>query len=673
MLRGALKTVVLTSLAVAACGCAMPSAQATPFFGEGKASTDRVNLWPVFYHDGPATSFLWPVGEHITDKRFLISPFYSQEELGEGKRRYGALGPLVAFNQKTGENRIFPVFWKAGGYFVLFPLIWLYGQDGLGSECSAVFPLWMQFREKEGISTHLFWPFVHWRTPPKGGRPDPEEEYGWRLWPAYGHYSQGKRNTHYWLWPFGRYQRHGDDRLGYFLPFYFGWEDAEGRLDIVPPVYMRQRTGDVNRLAVLPLFFSQWAAEASKLWVFPTYWRSVGKAARTDALFPFFYLFRDEDSHRLGIFPFVYRGREGDELYQWVFPTYFSKTGPDSTTRMFLPFYYGHKSPQKTALGLLPFYYGSYGKGWSHTNVAGILWDSRIDGDSHEWWALMPFSGGAAGRGARRHHVWPAYSYQQDGDDRRVDLVPLLPIVEDGPQNAFLSLVGWRRKPDYRSFWVVPYWTTRQEGSAKWRALGEAWQARTVERTTHVLPLYRHRYRGPEDGSLVKLEAVPNPEDAVNRYPTAEVADRLFPLWNSVEERVLVGPQQGVKHGELDLLLWLYNYDRRVYAPNQELPDERLDTTHWQVLWELVDYKREQMLRPSPAGSDDSSRLRVLWRVVYYERRGDDVSFDALPGITYDSRPGEKKVFSFLWRVLRYEWDHEEGTKWHVLFVPFGG
>ena len=56
---------------------------------------------------------------------------------------------------------------------------------------------------------------------------------------------------------------------------------------------------------------------------------------------------------------------------------------------------------------------------------------------------------------------------------------------------------------------------------------------------------------------------------------------------------------------------------------------------------------------------------------MHYERTGDHSAFDMFPGITVDRTPGEKKVVSFLWRVFRYERD-KEGTRVHVLFIPFG-
>jgi hypothetical protein len=136
MKRRLLALLLISASILTALGCAVPSAQATPFFEDGKASPERINLWPIYYHDGPATSILWPVGEHIEDERLLVWPFYSQEELGEGKRRYGALGPLVAFNQKTGDNRIVPVFWGAH-YLVVFPLLWLYPGDARGCQRAA--------------------------------------------------------------------------------------------------------------------------------------------------------------------------------------------------------------------------------------------------------------------------------------------------------------------------------------------------------------------------------------------------------------------------------------------------------------------------------------------------------------------------------------------------------
>ena len=107
--------------------------------------------------------------------------------------------------------------------------------------------------------------------------------------------------------------------------------------------------------------------------------------------------------------------------------------------------------------------------------------------------------------------------------------------------------------------------------------------------------------------------------------------------------------------------LWSHEHRRK---------DEGVEkSVNGSVLLKLYDYKREVL--PSAPGEEpnDYTRKRILWRLWHYERSNGDVSVDAFPGITYDSRPDGFKKVSFIWRMFRYEKD-KDGRKLDLLFVP---
>lgn len=91
----------------------------------------------------------------------------------------------------------------------------------------------------------------------------------------------------------------------------------------------------------------------------------------------------------------------------------------------------------------------------------------------------------------------------------------------------------------------------------------------------------------------------------------------------------------------------------------------------WLLFW-LYDYRKEAWKRDDESGKwDIYARSRMLWHVMHYERVNDHKTLDLFPGITYDSNPGERKVFSILWRLFRYDWEKDRGTKLHLFFIPF--
>ena len=66
----------------------------------------------------------------------------------------------------------------------------------------------------------------------------------------------------------------------------------------------------------------------------------------------------------------------------------------------------------------------------------------------------------------------------------------------------------------------------------------------------------------------------------------------------------------------------------------------------------------------------DKTHWRVLWRLVDYEKYGENVSLDVFPFVTYDKVPEEEiSQFSVLWRLFR--WRKEKDSRaLDILFVP---
>lgn len=119
----------------------------------------------------------------------------------------------------------------------------------------------------------------------------------------------------------------------------------------------------------------------------------------------------------------------------------------------------------------------------------------------------------------------------------------------------------------------------------------------------------------------------------------------------------------------LNFLLLLAHYDSTTRTPEEGPP---LGEREFNLLWRLYDYRKKMTEKEDkPAERDTYVRHRILWRLMHYERVNDYTTLDVFPGITWDSKPGEKEVFSFLWRFVRYEWHREKGTQFYLFFIPF--
>ena len=70
------------------------------------------------------------------------------------------------------------------------------------------------------------------------------------------------------------------------------------------------------------------------------------------------------------------------------------------------------------------------------------------------------------------------------------------------------------------------------------------------------------------------------------------------------------------------------------------------------------------------ANRTSHTRTRILWKLWDREERDGNVTVDAFPGFTYDSKTNGYTKTSFLWRFFRYENDPEEGKKVDLFFIP---
>ncbi|MDT8389365.1 MAG: hypothetical protein RRC34_02535 [Lentisphaeria bacterium] len=99
------------------CSCASSDRafRISPFSSGNTMSAERVNLWPLAYHDAEATSVLWPVID-IDDKGFAIRPLFNKDE-----HNYSILFPLCAWNPEHRDGWLGTCYWDGGEYGV-FPL-----------------------------------------------------------------------------------------------------------------------------------------------------------------------------------------------------------------------------------------------------------------------------------------------------------------------------------------------------------------------------------------------------------------------------------------------------------------------------------------------------------------------------------------------------------------------
>lgn len=64
------------------------------------------------------------------------------------------------------------------------------------------------------------------------------------------------------------------------------------------------------------------------------------------------------------------------------------------------------------------------------------------------------------------------------------------------------------------------------------------------------------------------------------------------------------------------------------------------------------------------------THTRVLWKLWDREETNGNVTLDAFPGFSHESKTDGFSRTSFLWRFFRHEYDPKKGTSVDLLFIP---
>jgi len=263
----------------------------------GTMREERVNVWPVAYHQAGATSILWPMID-IDDQGFAIRPLYNKE--GDD---HSILFPFCAWNPVHKDGWAVPAYWDDGEYGV-FPLFhrgddWGYAgpywYERKGELRRGIFPLLLDGREFNYIGP--FW----WR-----GK-DRLEAYG--LFPLA---AKGKETSFVGpLWKQGSWTD-PDVAAGLFPLAYWQRDRVAGLL----PVYHQERQDDGTFRAALGLGILAYVDNRSDTdytrWIAPGYVDRKDGNDRTRLILPLWFSRRAADSATSALVPFYLHARDGN-------------------------------------------------------------------------------------------------------------------------------------------------------------------------------------------------------------------------------------------------------------------------------------------------------------------------------------------------------------------------
>ncbi|MEF8788232.1 MAG: hypothetical protein V5A84_04110, partial [Planctomycetota bacterium] len=588
----------------------------SPFYSGGQNSEEETSwtLVPPLYYGSSS-----PEGS-----RTFISPSYYSST--EGKEEQSLLFPLF-YRWTDGESSLFLTppggISRSSGEMTAyaFPLLSSYTETKSESDLWFLFPL-TRARWSDALRESHVFPLYYWRrrdnlflSLPFSYRNTGKEGFAMALGPVAG-YDWGA-DTWCASFPLGLAGVAADSKEEEFEHWAL-------------PLWMYSGSDEGTFLNLgLPLFTYTSSPEQTNVhYLWPLGKVGSGKESSTNRLFPLWYYWNDAEN--------------GETIFNLAGPLFDYRASPEGTSIHYLwPLGKRTSNEKRSVNQFFPLWRHRYSAEKEETflNLAMILLNYWSSPDETEFYTALPPAGGKWDEDGGQHGLWPLYFYGSGKESSQLHLGPFLPFGGPPGKQDVISLAGHTDREDGRSYWMVPFYDGTWSEYTYWRDNGQALKAQELVYRSWGFPLWFYESENFISESTRKT-------GPVKRYLPEE------PPGNTTD---------------FNLLLFLANYDSR--TRERKSSDRR---SSFNLLWRLYDYTREVTSKEDePSAFDVYVRHRILWRVMHYERVNDYTTLDVFPGITWDSKPGEKETFSFLWRFLRYEWDDEKGTTFYFMFIPF--
>lgn len=362
---------------------------------------------------------------------------------------------------------------------------------------------------------------------------------------------------------------------------------------------------------------------------------------RSSWAFPFYY----EDSKGHLVTPLC--GYDRDEKASWVAPLYYS----DKDAFVSLPYIRERNEDKKETTYVVP------------PLLSGV---TKHDDGSSSLSALALYGHGTDAKGATKHdYLLPLYYY--NGVKGNILSLPFGRVSQGSHTNTWWAtpLVG-TRSGSKTGGWLFPLFNREKDADFE-QALARM-DAKTI----------------PDDTTFsLKVNGWTNDTGKVHLW-TNRIAS--VDINSSIRGSVLIGSDHDhsvrdyVSDGEHGIY-WLIEsrkqgnriffnlYSDRTVTFDVDSRQRKDETVESETMALCGLYYRTRKDRPMQGKSH--ARTRILWKLWDREEKNGNVTIDAFPGYTYDSKTNGYTKVSFLWRFFRYEQNPaDDSTKLDLLFLP---
>ncbi len=617
--------VALSCLILTSCVSGKRLMEISPFSEKSSAlpDPDRVNLWPVVYHNQDTTSVMWPLMDFDQDG-FAIRPIIAKDEAD-----WSLLWPLSGWNTDTGRGWFLNSYFDTDEYFGIFPLMHVNEDWGFagtaywGKETFGVFPL-LHVEDDCGALTTMYWnrgdfgffPFFHVGKNFKYFGPFFYGDKGLGAFPAYWYWSEGPDEwAHLAALGLIGAARDGDQYSNWALPLWLNTSDDDDRFQMLLPLYMYGKDGDSGFFATA-LGGRAWDGDDGST-LLPFYWSQSDDDVSRRCLFPFYYSGR-EPGRSVTASPLFAHKREGSSSSLWLFPSWWSSQKPGESSSMLLPLWYNHERANKHRNALFPFYY--YDRSGDEAYLQTLLGNWSQDGDAGSF-NIYPLWWSSHSDDSEMQSLLPFYWYKR-WDKQHALVTPLGGYGwHQTDDNYFVNVLGplfhHHRSADDRhslTAFLWPLYTSWRNDNVSQQVIPLLFDRRKSPNSTSIKTLaYLGQYYKEADSRSWMLwplamgsnrDELPNPMYHLNLFAAHDRNDgytyRFTPLaqFSRHHERTrswvlpFYYAETSPTETDLDFLLWTANYHESatgnswrfwpLYSSTGEL--QRPDPLYWLTL-----------------------------------------------------------------------------------------
>ncbi|MDO5462931.1 MAG: hypothetical protein Q4F99_05545 [bacterium] len=314
---------------------------------------DAVSLWPFYLSDGRASYYLWPLIKN-SPGCFAFLPFYNYD--------HGVhdIALLCTLSPKTSEYRLFPFYWQSKDGWMLFPLVYSYGDK---QDYVRGLPLILNLYEDRSDWGCFSVPFFAYESDKRDG------DYAFWSLPYTSFYEQSERDYKVYVDAAGneyasqpkdvktseetRYRSSQAFYRGSGLFLYGHWRDEKWKGKLTDDPTQCKDYSLYDHRWIFPLWW-RGQDESGDAWhhAVPLWWSwyTADEGQQNRLLFPFFFSRTYDDASGAGFFsPLVGWGRNDETAAHWWYALMAgaSQRGNRESTAWCLPFYWGTEETEE--------------------------------------------------------------------------------------------------------------------------------------------------------------------------------------------------------------------------------------------------------------------------------------------------------------------------------------